>query len=99
MNRRSSILAALTLFASLSGCAMCQSPFDYCGPVIGPGGEQSCNFNARRGSIFEPMDDSADTQMAPTLAPTATDSVEYSADEEAEADAETVDYEAPAEDL
>ena len=89
MKRRSSILATLALVASLTGCAMCQSPFDYCGPVTGPNGDQNCNFNARRGSLFEPMDDSADMQMAPTLAPAAADSTEYEADGEAEA----VDYE------
>ena len=91
MKRRSSALATLALVASLAGCAMCQSPFDYCGPVAGPKGDQNCNFNARRGSLFEPMDDSADTQMTPTLAPGASDSVEYTAEDESTA----VDYEEP----
>lgn len=91
MKRRSSALAVLALVASLAGCAMCQSPFDYCGPVAGPNGDQNCNFNARRGSLFEPMDGSADTQMTPTLAPGGADSTEYAADGEAEA----VDYEEP----
>lgn len=91
MKRRSSVLATLALVASLAGCAMCQSPFDYCGPVAGPNGDQNCNFNARRGSLFEPMDDSADTQMTPTLAPGGSASVEYTAQDEAAA----VDYEEP----
>jgi hypothetical protein len=91
MQRRSSALATLALVASLAGCAMCQSPFDYCAPVTGPDGCQNCNFSARRGSVFEPMDGSADTQMTPTLAPAAADSVEYAAENEAEA----VDYEEP----
>ena len=92
MKRRSSALATLALVASLAGCAMCQSPFDYCGPVAGPNGDQNCNFNARRGSLFEPMDDSADTQMTPTLAPGTSESVESAADDESTA----VDYEEPA---
>ena len=92
MKRRSSALAMLALVASLAGCAMCQSPFDYCSPVAGPNGCQNCNFNARRGSLFEPMDDSADTQMAPTLAPGAGESVDYAAEDESTA----VDYEEPA---
>ena len=91
MKRRSSALATLALVASLAGCAMCQSPFDYCSPVTGPDGRQNCNFCARRGSIFEPMDDSADLQMAPTLAPGAAESADYPAEDEAAA----VDYEEP----
>jgi hypothetical protein len=45
-------LAALGLLAT--GCAMCQSTYDYCGPVIGPEG-QMCDFRARRGSILAEM--------------------------------------------
>jgi hypothetical protein len=88
MKRRCSALAALALVVLLAGCAMCQSPFDYCSPVEGPHG-RNCNFNARRGSIFERMDDSADTQLAPTLAPEMAESDDYAADEEGE----PVDYE------
>ena len=36
MKRPCSALATLALVASLAGCAMCQSPFDYCSPVAGP---------------------------------------------------------------
>jgi hypothetical protein len=92
MKRRLSALATLALVAALAGCAMCQSPFDYCGPVAGPDGCQSCNFNARRGSMFEPMDGGGgemQMQMAPTLAPSAADAAEYPAGDEVEA----VDYE------
>lgn len=33
---------------------MCQSTYDYCGPVVGPDG-QMCDFRARRGSILAAM--------------------------------------------
>ncbi len=33
---------------------MCQSTYDYCGPVVGPDG-QMCDFRARRGSILAGM--------------------------------------------
>ena len=92
MKRCSSALAMFALVASLAGCAMCRCPFDYCAPVAGPDGCQNCNFNARRGSLFDPMDGSADLQMTPTLAPGATESVESAAQDESTA----VDYEEPA---
>ena len=67
MDRRFAAVLALTL-TMLSGCGMCQSCFDYCGPVVGPNGP-NCNFWARRGSAFAPMDDSAgDVAMGPTVA-------------------------------
>ncbi len=57
----------LFVVASLSGCAMCQDPFDYCNPVVGPGGCVNCEFGARRGSVFAPMEgDSALAAMDPT---------------------------------
>ena len=58
MKRHCPALAVLVLAASLTGCAMCQNPFDYCGPVAGPG-YRNCDFGARRGSMFAPMDDSS----------------------------------------
>jgi hypothetical protein len=68
MNRRFAILVALGV-AALSGCGLCQAPFDYCGPVAGPDGCPNCNFLARRSSIFAPMDDSAaNVPMGPTPA-------------------------------
>jgi hypothetical protein len=54
MNRSAS-LAVLVLAAALSGCPMCQTPFDYCNAVIGPGGCPNCDFGARAGSAFAPM--------------------------------------------
>jgi hypothetical protein len=50
-------LAAVLLLATLCGCRICQSPFDYCNPMFGPSGCLNCDFGARRGSVFHPMDD------------------------------------------
>jgi hypothetical protein len=69
MKRHYRALAALAFLAAACGCSMCQSPFDYCNAVTGPDGGPNCNFGARRGSIFVPMDDSAgSTPMGPTPA-------------------------------
>ena len=43
--------------APMCGCRMCQSPFDYCNPMIGPSGSLNCDFGARRSSAFHPMAD------------------------------------------
>lgn len=68
MTSQSRALGMMILAASLTGCAMCQNPFDYCGPVARPG-YRNCDFGARRGSIFAPMDDSAiDGPTGPTPA-------------------------------
>lgn len=56
MKRLLGSLGALLLVAAFDGCAMCQSPFDYCGPVIQENGCPNCQFNARRGSIFAPQE-------------------------------------------
>lgn len=88
MKRALSSWAALVLAAALSGCSICQSPFDYCGPVEGPDGHPNCDFGARRGSLYTPMDDSASgAQLEPTLAERSPDTAEEAAD---------VAYEAPA---
>jgi hypothetical protein len=58
---RISVLAMIVITAALSGCSMCCSPFDYCAPVSGRDGRPNCDFGARRGSAFHPMDESADT--------------------------------------
>lgn len=61
--------AACLLLAVMSGCAMCQSPWDYCNAVIGPGGCPNCDFGARCGSAFAPIGHSpATTEMGPTPA-------------------------------
>ncbi len=57
MNRRLAVMAAPLVMAALAGCRMCQAPFDYCAPTIGPSGCFNCDFLARRGSAFRPMDD------------------------------------------
>ncbi len=74
MQVRFATLAALALLASLSGCAMCRNPFDYCGPVVDSGGCPNCDFGARRGSVFAPMDGTpATTALEPTPASSPSD--------------------------
>jgi hypothetical protein len=50
-------VAAAALVGTLAGCSMCQAPFDCCNPVIGPNGLLNCDWNARRGSAFHPMEE------------------------------------------
>jgi hypothetical protein len=70
MKRSFGSWAALVLLASLSGCSACQSPFDYCAPVTAANGCQTCDFGARRGSIFAPVDGiPATTAVASTPEP------------------------------
>jgi hypothetical protein len=68
--KRSARLGQLVLAIVLSGCGpMCQSPWDYCNAVVGPGGSPNCNFGARAGSAFVPMDGTpATTARGPTPA-------------------------------
>jgi hypothetical protein len=74
MKVRFATWAALALLAALTGCAMCRNPFDYCGPVVGPSGCPNCDFGARRGSIFAPMDGTpATTALEPTPAASPSD--------------------------
>ena len=56
MKRSVQAATALAVLAALCGCSMCQSPFDYCGPVNRDDGCPNCNVCARRGSIFVPVD-------------------------------------------
>ncbi len=65
--RRLIHLALLLATAALAGCGVCQAPFDYCAPVIGPNGCPNCNFLTRRGSLFAPTDD---TPASPVSTPT-----------------------------
>jgi len=63
------ILAALAIWSSTTGCAMCRNPFDYCGPVVDAQGCPNCDFGARRGSMFAPIDGTpATTAFEPTPA-------------------------------
>ena len=62
-------LAGCVLLAVISGCAMCQNPWDYCNAVIGPGGCPNCDFGARCGSAFAPIGHTpATTELGPTPA-------------------------------
>jgi hypothetical protein len=62
-------LAVCVLLAVTSGCAMCQSPWDYCNAVIGDCGCPNCDFGARCGSVFAPIGHTpATTEKGPTAA-------------------------------
>jgi hypothetical protein len=58
MRRHWHCLAAIGLAILSSGCAQCQSPYDYCGPTfLGPkcpGEGDPCFFCERAGSILAP---------------------------------------------
>ena len=65
------VFSALFLaMLALSGCTMCQSPWDYCNAVVGPGGCPYCDYGARAGSIYAPMGSTPPTTpLGPTTAP------------------------------
>ncbi len=50
-------LAAAALLSALAGCNMCQGPFDYCNPVLGPTGCLNCDWGARMGSAVRPFEE------------------------------------------
>ncbi len=80
MKSRLGLLAVLVLFVQAAGCTMCQAPFDYCNPAIGPSGFLNCDFGARRGSVFHPMEDDplpTQTGAEQTPGPIAVESTEY----------------------
>jgi hypothetical protein len=80
--RRTQSIVALLSLCALAGCTTCRAPFDYAGPVLGPGGPP-CNFLARRGSVFEPIGEIPPT--VPNITKNATGTVqmtEPSADDE-----------------
>lgn len=60
--------ALLVALASTLGCRMCQAPFDYCNPMIGPSGVLNCDFGARRNSVFHPMDDDPEQRLVKAAA-------------------------------
>ena len=62
-------LAMVVLAAALCGCRMCQSPFDYCNPMIGPDGALNCDFGARRGSVLHPMADDPPMNLVKAVPP------------------------------
>jgi hypothetical protein len=51
MLRTASGLGVVVVLLATAGCRMCCHPYDYCGPVYGPGC-QSCSPCARAGSIL-----------------------------------------------
>ncbi len=53
MSHRGSIFALLAVLAVSTGCKMCASPYDYCGPVFGSDSCAECySDDPRRGSIL-----------------------------------------------
>jgi hypothetical protein len=48
------VLATTICLLALAGCRICQSPFDYCSAVAGPGGSAFCDFGARYNSVLCP---------------------------------------------
>lgn len=55
MSRNLTALLALVAFVPGLGCAMCASPYDYCGPTFtGNGHGDPCFINQRAGSILDP---------------------------------------------
>lgn len=44
MRRILCTLGLLSLGIAWAGCSMCKSPYDYCGPVMGPGGCPNCGY-------------------------------------------------------
>lgn len=55
MSRALTSLMALGLLLPGLGCAMCASPYDYCGPTFtGNNCGDPCFINQRAGSIFDP---------------------------------------------
>ena len=52
MYRTALALAAVGLIAFSSGCTMCCSPYDYCGPTFTGGPGESCCPSARAGSVL-----------------------------------------------
>jgi len=69
VTRLTAAVAGLVL-AVVSGCApMCQTPFDYCNAVLNPNGCPNCDFGARYGSRFHPMNGTPPTTpITPTPA-------------------------------
>ncbi len=71
MVRAQLVLAISMLTVAATGCTMCASPYDYCGPTFtGQPGEPCCP-DARAGSILSPpLDPVGEGQIAPSETPT-----------------------------
>jgi hypothetical protein len=48
--------SALGLLALATGCSVCSSPYDYCGPTFAGGDCGACDTRTRSGSILAPAD-------------------------------------------
>ena len=60
-------LTAIVLVAAAAGCSMCAHPYDYCGPTFMGGNYQTCDPDARAGSILSPpIQTAAEGVMTPT---------------------------------
>jgi hypothetical protein len=64
MGRSPRIVAALAAAPLLAGCAMCHTPYDYAGPVVGKNGCPTLGFHERAGSTAA----SGHVAHGPTLA-------------------------------
>lgn len=52
----------VAVFIGMSGCRMCQHPFDYCGPVF-DSGRQPCSMQSRAGSILDGITETPPSQV------------------------------------
>lgn len=71
MSRGICRLLAPALLSLATGCTMCASPYDYCGPTFNAKGDP-CYVVERAGSIFAPAGDMyyGDPSVAPSELPT-----------------------------
>jgi len=68
MARSTFALAVLALVTLTSGCRMCASPYDYCGPTFTGDGCQQCMPNVREGSILsQGVPQTSGSEMAPGM--------------------------------
>jgi len=68
MARSAFALAVLALVISASGCRMCASPYDYCGPTFTAEACQQCMPTAREGSILsQGVPQTSGSEMAPGM--------------------------------
>ncbi len=83
MNRSARLALPVLLLALAGCCTTCQTPWDYCNAVLGPGGCPNCDFGARYGSLFHPMYGTpAATPLTPTPADSSAEPVEPAAPDE-----------------
>ncbi|HEY1784562.1 MAG TPA: hypothetical protein VGG30_03405 [Pirellulales bacterium] len=61
-------LVWMVLVAACTGCTMCQAPYDYCAPTIGPDGKPTGGFMTRQGSVLGGVPGVPVYKAEPTLA-------------------------------